>query len=175
MVAGRPDRPGSTGLSPGQIWRGVTGTGFGAGATLLAGRNASWAYLTQQLQLGGAASVSLLSSALPVSYRFRYQGRHQVGVTWSNGQWYIANPLAPSGVGPMAISEAALKRAIFAFSGGNKVAGVLFSRIEATETTETIPVPWIVSSLTAQPDSAPHTVDAFASASFYRARRHRRV
>lgn len=173
-VAGRPDRPGSTGMHNSQIWKGVLGTGLGVGATQLKS-GTTWSSFLQQMRIGAAASVSIVSGALPTGYRYGYQGRHQVGLVWENGQWYIADPLAPDGSGPIAISEAALKKAIFAYSGLNKVTGVLFSQVAASAKTPPAPV---------APDGPPlpgawprprPVADAFASARFYRARKHPRV
>ena len=125
-AAGVPDRPGPTGLTTNQLWQGVSRTGLAVGASILS-RGTTWATFARKMQAGGAASVALSSADLPVGYRYGFQGAHSVGLTWDKGQWYIANPLAPEGSGPQAISEADIKRAVLAFGPNGSVQGVMFT------------------------------------------------
>lgn len=173
--AGVPDAPGPTGLTNTQVWQGLTRTGLAEGASILR-RGTTWSDFVQSMQVAGtAASVALNSGALPIGYRYGFQGAHRVGLVWENGQWYIANPLAPEGSGPQAISEADIKRAILSFGPASQVVGILFNAPKvatATPATTKAPVPGAaaVSGITPA-----RQVDAFLAAKFYAGRPHKRV
>jgi hypothetical protein len=193
-AAGVPDRPGPTGLTNAQVYQGLTRTGMSAGAAIL-GRGTTWSDFTSKMSAGVSASVALLSAALPVGYRYGFQGAHRVGLTWDKGQWYIANPLAPEGSGPQAISEQALKRAVLAMSGttnvfvdatgkkrtrtraGGSVIGIIFTggaSAPVAATPAITPPPSVLARLAIQL-TPQHRVDAFSTARFYDARPHKRV
>ena len=125
-AAGVPDRPGPTGLTSAQVWRGIKGTSLrGVDAALLQS-GTSWTEFATQLRLGGAASIAVNSALLPVAVRYGFLGGHSVGLTWVDGQFYIANPLAPGQSRPVVISEAAIRAAALSFGGG-AVKGLIFT------------------------------------------------
>ena len=174
-AAGRPDRPGPTGLTNAQVWKGVRGTALAGTSVNVLRAGTAWVEFASTMRMGGFASIAVDSSKLPFNVRFNFFGAHRVGVTWSNGQWYIANPLAPSGSAPRVISEAAIRRATLAFGGGS-VSGIVFAATGETATgTTATPVPASVPLPAGLPAFVTQYTDAQKMAEFYGARRHRRV
>lgn len=128
FLAGRPDKPGPTGLVNLQVWQGFQRTslsGGGVNATMVRA-STSWTSFAASLRMGGAASIAVDSSKLPTSMRYGFYGAHRVGLTWYEGKWYLANPLAPDKSLPQVISEAAIRAATLAFGGGS-VSGIIFT------------------------------------------------
>ena len=165
------------GLSPAQVIQGVAGTSLvTAGAYSLDAE--SWTDFAAQMYSGGFASVATNSALLPADVRYGFMGLHQVGVTFSDGTWYIANPLAPNGSRPQAISEADLKKAILGFGGWGTVNGVMFKGKGATAAPLPQPVWAGPAFLTPPPSPAIAGIPAFAApindaaltAEFYRAK-----
>jgi hypothetical protein len=111
-------------------------------------RGSDWNRFTGWLREGRAASVAVLSSSLPPTMRFRFQGPHQVGVVWDGTDYRLMNPLAPEGSAPPAIAEAALRKAAFDLFGF-RMKAVVLSRPEeeGVDPTKDLPV--------AQADFAP--------------------
>ena len=157
-AAGVPDRPGPTGLTSAQVWRGIKGTSLrGVDAALLQS-GTSWTEFATQLRLGGAASIAVNSALLPTAVRYGFLGGHSVGLTWVDGQFYIANPLAPDRSRPVAISETAIRAAALSFGGGS-VKGLIFTGkgtqiALAGPVSPTAMLPWINT-------DAPHGAVAF--------------
>lgn len=128
-AAGRPDRPGPTGITNGAVWRGVNGTSLRTlKAKIFEG---PWLMFRSVVRAGMIASVAIDSSRIPTSLQYGFRGMHRVGVSWEDGQWYLANPLAPSGSRPRTIAEDRVHAASTS-AGGGAVLAVVFPPQEAS-------------------------------------------
>lgn len=123
-AAGVPDRPGPTGMTSAQAAKGARALWP---ELRIVDATYTWPVFGHAMEVGRRpASVSVDSSALPAGLRFGFMGLHQVAVFVQDGQWYIANPLAPGGSAPLPISAHDLHVAVGKFAGGGNVAAVLF-------------------------------------------------
>ena len=183
MAAGVPDRPGPTGLTTSQIWRGVTKTGLGAMSVSQLGPTTSWSDFATMMTGGRFASIALDASKLPINLRYGFRGPHQVGLTWSEGQWYIADPLAPNRSAPRAVPENIIKEAVIGFGGGY-VRGLVFTDTGTVQgegkggTRKHLPPPTppvLLSLFSRLATFSSWRTSARAAADFYQARRHPRV
>jgi hypothetical protein len=114
--AGNPDRPGPTGGSLDNVIRGARGCWPDARIKRYA--STDWNGFISLLKAGWIASLAVRSSGLPSSYRFGFNGLHQIGVAYQNGTYYIMNPLQHNGAALLAISPEYLRTAARGFSGG---------------------------------------------------------
>lgn len=72
----------------------------------------SWTAFRGYLDRGDSISIAVNSAHLPSNLRFGFYANHRVGVRKVGGTIYMANPLAPNGSRPIAISESALRYAM---------------------------------------------------------------
>jgi hypothetical protein len=80
--------------------------------------SSSWDGFISLLKAGWIASLAVDSRGLPNNCRFNDIHKHQVGVAYQNGKYWIANPLAPQDSRPIEITGYALRTAARAFHGG---------------------------------------------------------
>lgn len=131
-AAGNPDKPGPTGGNIAHSTKAIRAL-YPKLAIFTSTANAgplTWAAFASKMKTGNrrAASLSVLSSALPPSLTFGFYGTHRVTVTYT-GKWRIANPLAQPHARWSVISEADLKRAVQAYPG-DYVGCVLLPTVE---------------------------------------------
>lgn len=103
-----------------------------------------WATFLAHLKANRVASLSITSGALPLNYRYGYDGGHQVVLFWEAGVLWIGNPLQPQGSPPRAIAEASIRKAAHAYSGANEVTAAIFpspAEAFASKPKETPPMP----------------------------------
>lgn len=111
-----PDRPGPTGGTPDQTYRGARGCWPGANLRRYA--STDWNGFTSLLRAGWVASLAVSSAALPGYLQYGFRGLHQIGVAYQNGAYYVDNPLMSNGTRPASIDETILRTAARSFSGG---------------------------------------------------------
>jgi hypothetical protein len=115
-AAMNPDRPGPTGGTADQTFRGAKGCWPGANIRRYV--STDWNGFTSLLKAGWVASLAVNSGALPGYLQYGFYGLHQIGVAYQNGQYYVDNPLMSNGTSPVSIDEIALRTAARGFSGG---------------------------------------------------------
>ncbi len=115
-AAMNPDRPGPTGGTADQTFRGAKGCWPGANIRRYA--STDWNGFTSLLKAGWVASLAVNSGALPGYLQYGFYGLHQIGVAYQNGQYYVDNPLMSNGTSPVSIDEISLRTAARGFSGG---------------------------------------------------------
>jgi len=123
-AAHNPDRPGPTGGTLDDVMRGARGCY--PGAHIRRYHSSSWDGFISLLKAGWVGSLAVLSSALPSNLHYGFHGRHQIGVAYQNGSYFVMNPLQRNGARPDAISGADLRRAARGFTGGT-ISACLFS------------------------------------------------
>lgn len=89
-----------------------------------------WDGFAALVRAGGIASLAVSSALLPTALRYGFLGAHQVGVVYEGGQWLVANPLAPQGSAPQAITEPLLSLAARAVDNGWVLAAVFPRGVE---------------------------------------------
>lgn len=115
-AAGNPDDPNRPdGLTNGQLAQAVPIIWPLADSMRLDTK--SWTAFMSYLNDGQVLSVAVNSAHLPSNLRFGFYGNHRVGIEKHLGTIYCANPLAPNGSRPIAISEAGLKYAMSTLVG----------------------------------------------------------
>lgn len=72
----------------------------------------SWDRFIAKVKAGHPASCSVLSGSLPLALQFGFKLNHRVLVYWSGTTLRLLNPLAPPHSKPVAITLAALARAM---------------------------------------------------------------
>lgn len=126
LAAGKPDKPGPTGMNVDDIARAAPI--IWPGQPFVRVRTESWQILMGHLDRAAWVSVALLSSALPARLRFGFGGPHQIAVVKRGGVIYAMNPLARDGSAPLPITETELRVAVRALASGWILAGV-FPRV----------------------------------------------
>jgi len=115
-AARNPDRPGATGGTGYHVWKGATT--MWPNHKIRKYTSSSWDGFISLLKAGWIASLAVDSRGLPNNCRFNDIHKHQVGVAYQNGKYWIANPLAPQDSRPIEITGYALRTAARAFHGG---------------------------------------------------------
>lgn len=115
-AADNPDRPGvPDGGKLIDIERGILGCYPFMDGLIKRRTNMTWDDFKAMVRAGQPASVSIDSSKLDPSLRFRYTGLHQITVAFKHGQLLYANPLAPVYSRWLKVKFAALRRAILSY------------------------------------------------------------
>ena len=131
-AAGDPDDGVSDGGTLTEVMRGVSR--MWPKLPVTEARAWSWTRFAALMKDGPrAASLAIVSSALPSTYRYGFDGLHQVSVFFEEGFWYIVNPLQPEGSSPRRIEEYAVRNAATAYGNGYVFAAVFPTRSETKE------------------------------------------
>jgi hypothetical protein len=110
--AGNPDEPNvPDGGTIDQSYRAMKRLWPELAAKITVLKNVSWADFEAKITKDRTASLSVLSSALPLSHQYGFKGTHRVAVAKVDSGWLSANPLAAPHARYRTITEAALKKA----------------------------------------------------------------
>lgn len=122
--ARNPDKPGPTGGTLDHIMRGARAAW--PNHTIKRYQSTNWDGFVSLLKAGWIASLAVRSSGLPSDLRYNFQGLHQIGVAYENGQYWVMNPLMSNNASLKSISGLELRRAARGFVGGT-ISACLFA------------------------------------------------
>lgn len=86
----------------------------------------TWAGFLAKVKAGHCASVEVRSGSLPLALQFGYLLNHRVFVYWNGTTLKLMNPLAKPHSASVAITEAALAKAMAAFPSAEAACAIVF-------------------------------------------------
>ena len=133
-AAGVPDQIGPTGGSISASAKAIRALYPGLAIEVSANHELTWAAFMLGLTAHRAASLSVLSSALPAEHRYGFAGQHRVAVAITT-ELKLGNPLAPAHSKWKPISPTQLRIAVAAYPGGPNPNCILTPSVEDAFTT----------------------------------------